>query len=274
MTPRKLLLLVIAVAVALVALPATASAWAPASTAPVHPGVQTYTEGSGQCTSNFVFTQGADTYIGQAAHCSSTGEATDTDGCLADSLPLGTRVEVDGAGVPGTMIYNSWLAMQSAGETDEETCAYNDFALIELDPSDVGKVNPSIPVFGGPEGVGTAASGDQVYTYGNSSLRAGITRTSPKSGAVVERTEGGWSYSLYTATPGIPGDSGSAFLNETGQALGTLSTVAIAPLPASNGVGDMGSELAYARSHGFPNLQLVNGTEPFTPKLGGVLPTG
>jgi len=91
---------------------------------------------------------------------------------------------------------------------------------------------------------------------------------------VVERTEGGWSYSLYTATPGIPGDSGSAFLNETGQALGTLSRVAIAPLPASNGVGDMGSELAYARSHGFPNLQLVNRTEPFTPKLGGVLPTG
>lgn len=274
MTPRKLLLLLIATIAALAALPATASAWAPADTAPIHPGVQTYTEGSGQCTSNFIFTQGADTYIGQAAHCSGTGAATETDGCLAESLPLGTKVDVDGASVRGTMVYNSWIAMQQAGEGDDETCAYNDFALIKLDPADVGKVNPSIPVFGGPEGVGTAAAGEQIYTYGNSSLRGGITQLSPKSGAVVERTEGGWSYSLYTVTPGIPGDSGSAFLNETGQALGTLSTVAIAPLPASNGVGDIGSELAYARSHGFPSLQLENGTEPFTPKLGGVLPAG
>ena len=37
------------------------------------------------------------TYIGQAAHCASTGAATDTDGCLAASLPLGTPVEVTGA---------------------------------------------------------------------------------------------------------------------------------------------------------------------------------
>ncbi len=161
--------------------------------------------------------------------------------------------------------------MQAKGETDEETCAYNDLALVELDPSDVANVNPSIPVFGGPTGVGTAKAGDQIYTYGNSSLRGGITQLSPKSGAVVEATPGGWSYSLYTVTPGIPGDSGSAFLNSTGAALGTLSTVAIAPLPASNGVGDIGKELAYARANGHPDLQLVNGTEPFKAKLFGLI---
>lgn len=63
----------------------------------------------------------------------------------------------------------------------------------------------------------------------------------------------------------------SAFLTASGEALGTLSTVAIAPLPASNGVGDIGSELAYARGNGHPNLQLVNGTEPFKPKLLGLI---
>ena len=161
--------------------------------------------------------------------------------------------------------------MQANGETDEETCAYNDFALVELDPSDVSKVNPSIPVFGGPQGIGRSAAGEQVYTYGNSSLRGGVTQLSPKSGATIEETPGGWSYSLYTVTPGIPGDSGSAFLNATGQALGTLSTVAIAPLPASNGVADIGKELAYARANGLPGLTLENGTEPFRAKLLGLV---
>jgi hypothetical protein len=263
-----LILALIALAVG----PSLASAWAPAATAPIHPGVMTNTDGSGQCTSNFIFSRGNDTYIGQAAHCSSTGAATDTDGCTSQSLPLGTRVEIDGASVKGTLAYNSWLTMQADGEADEETCAYNDLALVRIDPTDVGKVNPSIPDFGGPTGVGTAAAGQQVYTYGNSSLRGGVTALSPKNGLVVERTPGGWSYSVYTLTPGIPGDSGSAFLNANGAALGTLSTVAIAPLPASNGVGDVGSELAYARAHGFDGLELVNGTEPFAKKLLGKVP--
>lgn len=270
-TIRRRTIAIFAALAAFAFAPAAASAWAPAATAPIHPGVQTVTDGSGQCTSNFIFTEGSDTFIGQAAHCSGTGAATDTNGCDAASLPLGTRVEIDGASVKGTMVYNSWLSMQAAGESDEETCAYNDLALVKIDPADVGKVNPSVPNFGGPEGVGTAQAGEQVYTYGNSSLRAGVTLLSPKNGAVIERTPGGWSYSLYTVSPGIPGDSGSAFLNSDGQALGTLSTVAIAPLPASNGVGDIGSELAYARNHGFPSLVLENGTEPFTPKVLGLV---
>ena len=259
-------------ALALWLTPTDASAWAPAATAPIHPGVMTNTEGSGQCTSNFIFTRGSDTYIGQAAHCSSTGAATDTDGCTSASLPLGTKVDVDGASVRGTLAYNSWLTMQGNGEADEETCAYNDLALVRIDPADVARVNPSIPDFGGPTGVGTAAAGQQVYSYGNSSLRQGITLLSPKNGVVVETTPGGWSYTAYTLTPGIPGDSGSAFLNRDGAALGTLSTVAIAPLPASNGVGDVGREIAYARAHGFDGLQLVNGTEPFQTKLLGRVP--
>src|SRR6185436_4295297 len=133
--------------------PAGASAWAPAATAPVHPGVQTFTDGA-QCTANFIFTSGGNTYIGQAAHCSSTGAATDTDGCLSASLPLGTSVEVTGASHPGTLAYNSWLTMQANGESNADTCAYNDLALVKLDPADVGKVNPSVPGFGGPTGVG------------------------------------------------------------------------------------------------------------------------
>lgn len=263
---RRMLVALAAALIALALGPAGASAWAPAGTATIHPGVQVFTAGA-QCTANFVFTAGTETYLGQAAHCSGTGSSTDTDGCTSGSLPLGTPVDVTGASAPGKLAYNSWLAMQSAHEADAETCAYDDLALIELDPADVGKVNPSVPHWGGPAGVGTAAAADSVYSYGNSELRGGVTQLSPKQGKVVQVSPGGWSYTLYTLTPGIPGDSGSAFLNAKGEALGILSTVAIAPLAASNGVGDLGREIAYARAHGFPDLTLVAGTVPFQASL-------
>src|SRR3954449_7036997 len=92
-------------------------AWAPAASASVHPGVMTFTAGA-QCTANFVYTDGTNTYLGQAAHCSGTGSSTDTDGCSSASLPKGTAVTVDGASRPGTMVYNSWIRMQKAGEKD------------------------------------------------------------------------------------------------------------------------------------------------------------
>src|ERR687892_2735627 len=143
MNRKALTALLGAVAIsAFVIAPAGASAWAPADQATIHPGVMTFTDGA-QCTSNFVYQDGATVYLGQAAHCSGTGAATETDGCDSESLPLGTPVEVGGASQPGTLAYNSWITMQQVGETDENACAYNDFALIRLDPADVGKVDSS-----------------------------------------------------------------------------------------------------------------------------------
>jgi hypothetical protein len=275
MNRKALTALLGAVAIsAFVIAPAGASAWAPADQATIHPGVMTFTEGA-QCTSNFVYQNGSTVYLGQAAHCSGTGAATETDGCDSESLPNGTAVEVDGASQPGTMVYNSWLAMQASGETDADTCAFNDLALIRLDPADVANVNPSVPGFGGPTGVGSwGGTGSTVYTYGNSSLRGGVTALSPKQGTVVQNAPSGWSHDVYTATPGIPGDSGSGFLNATGGAIGVLSTVQLAPLAGSNGVGDLPKELAYAQTHGFGGTSLVPGTEPFTPNTVGAVLKG
>jgi hypothetical protein len=259
---------------AFVIAPAGASAWAPADQATIHPGVMTFTEGA-QCTSNFVYQDGSSVYLGQAAHCSGTGAATETDGCDSESLPNGTPVEVDGASQPGTMVYNSWLAMQASGETDADTCAYNDLALVRLNPADVANVNPSVPGFGGPTGLGSwGGTGSTVYTYGNSSLRGGVTALSPKQGTVVQNDPSGWSHDVYTATPGIPGDSGSGFLNDTGGAIGVLSTVQLAPLAGSNGVGDLPKELAYAQAHGFGGTNLVPGTEPFSANTVGAVLKG
>jgi hypothetical protein len=258
-----------------------APAWAPADTAQIHPGTMMYTEGA-QCTANFVYTDGAgDVYVGYAAHCAGLGEATDTNGCEAESLPLGTRVTFNEGGSlvdegtvvgGGTLVYSSWLTMHQLGTTDANTCAYNDLALVKVDAADVSKVNPSIPFWGGPTGIDTdgTAAGDRVYTYGNSSLRAGISALSPHTGISLgdAAEDGGWSHPLYTVTPGVPGDSGSAFVSADGKAIGVLSTLGLAPLPLSNNIGDLGKELAFAQQHsGISGLSLVNGTEPFDPVL-------
>jgi hypothetical protein len=258
---------------------AAAPTWAPADSATIHPGVQMYTDGA-QCTGNFVFTDGAaNVYVGYAAHCAGTGAATDTNGCDAGSLPLGTKVDfVEGGSLvtagekvgTGTLVYNSWLAMQQAGTTDANACDYNDFALVKVDPEYVADVNPSIPFWGGPVGIDTdgTAAGETVYSYGNSSLRGGVEALSPKQGTSLGTTGDGWSHPVYTVSPGVPGDSGSAFLDAEGNALGTLSTLAIAPLAGSNGVGDLNHELEFAKaSSGIAGLALVPGTEPFSPLL-------
>lgn len=255
---------------ALLALPSVASAWAPASSASIHPGVQTFTAGA-QCTSNFVFEEGGTVYLGQAAHCSGTGTQTETNGCTSGSLSLGTPVEVSGASQPGTLAYNSWLTMQGDGESDPSTCAFNDLALIRLNPADVGRVNPSVPGFGGPTAVGTVGGfGSTVYSYGNSELRGGVPQLSPKQGTVVGSEGEGWSHEVVTVTPGVPGDSGSGFMNESGEAVGVLSTLQLAPLAGSNGVGDLERELAYLHAHsGLTEMRLVPGTQPFNSSLAG-----
>jgi hypothetical protein len=265
---RVLLALAAAFACAVLA-PAAASAQGE-----IHPGVQTFTDG-GQCTANFIYRDAGSTYIGQAAHCASTGAATDTNGCEADSLPLGTPVEVGGATQPGTLAYSSWLTMQANGEGNADACEYNDFALVRLDPADAGRVDPTVPGFGGPTAVAPAPTnlGATVYSYGNSSLRGGVEALSPKQGIVVENQGNGWSRNVYTLTPGIPGDSGSGFLDSTGRAIGTLSTLTIAPTAGSNGIGDLSRELDYARANGFGGVQLVPGTRPFNPNVVGAILT-
>jgi hypothetical protein len=248
--------------------------WAPSSSAAIHPGVQLFTSGA-QCTANFIYDDGTNVYIGQAAHCSGTGGNTQTNGCTSGSLPVGTQVQVTGASKPGVMVYNSWLTMQGLREADANTCQYNDLALVKLDPSDVAKVNPSVPHWGGPVGLNSTGTtpGENVYSYGNSELRGGVSQTSPKQGTSQGDTGAGWSHTVLTYNPGIPGDSGSGFLNATGNALGVLSTIDVGvPTGVTNGVGDLSRELSYMHAHSsFSGAQLVLGTDPFS---AGALPVG
>jgi hypothetical protein len=255
--------------------------WAAPGRAAITPGVQMYTAGA-QCTANFVFTdKRGGVYVGYSAHCAGRGAATDTNGCDVSSQPLGTRVDfvtggsLVGGGTKvgsGRLAYSSWRAMDAAGTTDQQTCAFNDFALVKVAARDVAKVNPSVPFYGGPTGIdrdGTSA-GERVYSYGNSSLRAGVSLLSPKLGVALgdAPADEGWSHGVYTVSPGVPGDSGSGFMTRGGKAVGTLSTVAIAPLPLSNQTGDLLRELRFARAtSGIKGLRLTKGTVPFSSAL-------
>lgn len=254
-----------------------AGSWAPVGKANITPGVQTYTDGAGQCTANFVFTdRRGRVYVGQAAHCATQGESSDTNGCKVKSLPTGTPVTFRSGGSAvsdgetvgsGTLAYSSWITMRKAGETDEATCAYNDFALVRVDRGSVDAVNPSLPFWGGPVGLASQGveDGETVHSYGNSSLRAGISELSPQTGRATgdDPSRDGWAHDLHAKRPGIPGDSGSAFLDGKGDALGTLSTLGLS-IPITNTIGDLYQELSYARKHsGIKGLRLVLGTRKF-----------
>jgi V8-like Glu-specific endopeptidase len=158
--------------------------------------------------------------------------------------------------------------MQKRGTKDAARCAFNDFALVRVDPASVSKVNPTVPVWGGPNAIAstTLKAGTSIYTVGNSSLRTGTAAA--KTGSVMRVVGGGLAYDIKTSNPGIPGDSGSGFMDARGRAAGVLSTlsVGIGLTPVSNTMGDLFRELNYAKLYGgISGLYLVKGTRPFAP---------
>lgn len=242
-------------------------AWAAAGSATIHPGTPTLTQGAG-CTANFVYTDSSGAvYLGQAAHCSGTDSAALAgSGCTTRSRPLGTKVDLPESGVSGTLAYSSWLAMQGKRETDPVACQFNDFALIRIPADALARVNPSVPVFGGPVSVASGGfePGAAVVGYGNSNLHAGLEPLSAQRGFAIGTDASGWYHVVYLATPGVPGDSGGGYLDGAGGAIGELVSLNTIP-PGSNSLTDIAKALAYARAHsGIKGLKLVPGTEPFT----------
>ncbi|MBW3658400.1 MAG: serine protease [Actinobacteria bacterium] len=255
--PALLSLLVALVAVLLPGAPADAAGGA------IRPGVELVTDGA-QCTANFIFTDRTGArFIGMSAHCASATDGTTPDGCRERSLPLGTEVRIDGATRPGTLAYSSWSTMRRVGERDRSTCLYNDFALVRIDPADHRRVNPTVPVFGGPTGIAArSAAGDRVYSYGNSGLRPG-DRLDAKRGRSYGTTADGWATRVFTFTPGIPGDSGSGFLDAQGRAIGVLSSLSIFPGPGDNTITNLAKALEYMERHTALRVHMPDGWRPF-----------
>lgn len=249
----------------------TATGWPAADDAAIRPGVHLEI-GDNDCTANFVFrtADNSTLYLGMAAHCAAFGDTTQTDGCETPTRPLGTLVTIEGATQPGVVAYSSWVAMQANYEPDQFTCAFNDFALVRIDPADRSRVHPAMFHYGGPTGMvsSSPAPGTQVLTVGASDTRPGQEELDRREGRVVSNAGAGWSTAIFTATPGVPGDSGSGVLTGDGRALGSLATVSLAPVPASNGITNLAKALPYAAANG-ANVDLVT----WALLAPGILPT-
>jgi hypothetical protein len=253
--------------------PTAAAAAHPAQrsgTADITPGVVMFTpvaQGStSACTAAFVFTGPEATYLGYAAHCAARGEATGLSGCAERTLPVGTSVAIEGADgfrTSGRLAYTSWRTMQDVGETDEALCTLNDFALVQLSPEDVGRVDPTVPALGGPTDLdsdGTVA-GEPVYSYQPQNGGRAV-----KSGQSLGVETAGLTHRVDTSPPGRPGDSGSGYLDGEGRAFGVLSTLFLDG-SRTNGVTDLAHALAYAsRYGGIGTVSLVLGERPFAPR--------
>jgi hypothetical protein len=262
---RRIAVLGVAVtALALVGGPAQA---APAAGAPITPGALMISpvdeRVTSSCTAAFVFAGSATTYLGYAAHCAGASESMGLSGCEEPTLPLGTDVTIvgnDGSRASGHLAYTSWGTMQQRGESDPELCLHNDFALVELNPADVPRVDPTVPVLGGPTGLDSDGTvfGEPVASY---QPQAGPT--SVKQGRSLGTSFGGLAHRVETTPPGRPGDSGSGYLDGDGRAFGVLSTL-FTDGSATNGVTDLAHALDYANAFGgIGRVALVPGSQPF-----------
>ncbi len=243
--------------------------WAPASKAKIHPGVRV-----SACTANFVFYDSRYVYLGLGATC---------------APPWGTKVKIEGASRPGTIVYDSGVV---------GCCGHpNDFALVRLDNVDNGKVNPSVPFWGGPtSGGGRSKTGNPVYSYGNFASPSGSTDRSPKVGldtspvdtnvAYADEaqrvhplrgdTNGGWTHYAQMVLPAngnyecdptsdelCGADLGAPVLDANGRALGVLGALGH---DTSSHICDLTKAIASMKSktnlHG---VRLATGTTAFVP---------
>ncbi|MDQ4119548.1 MAG: serine protease [Actinomycetota bacterium] len=253
--------------------PAAASAapqhpFAPGGEAAIGPGVQVATpvgDGAELCTANFVYSDGSTVYLGTAAHCMGTAEAgASVDGCAEPVMGEGTGVSIrgrDGKDYAGTLAYNSWATMQATGETDPALCTENDFALVAIAPEDVARTSPTVPGFGGPTALDTDGTkdGERVYSY-----QPNQVAVAPNKQGVSMGQPDPWTHVVATVPPGVPGDSGSGYLDAQGRAFGSLSSL-MAPT-TTNGVTDVAQALSYASTNGpVGDVELVQGDRPFSP---------
>lgn len=261
---RRIAVLGVAViAMALMGSPAHAAP----SAAAITPGVRMISpvdqRVTSSCTAAFVFAGEDAMYLGYAAHCAGVSESMGLSGCAEPTLPLGTDVTImanDGSRASGRLAYTSWGTMQERGESDPARCMYNDFALVEVDPADVARVDPTVPVFGGPVGLDTDGTtfGERVVSY-----QPQNGGTSAKQGRSLGTSGGGLAHRVETRPPGRPGDSGSGYLDGEGRAFGVLSTL-FTDGSATNGVTDLAHALDYANTYGgIGQISLVPGTRPF-----------
>lgn len=215
------------------------------------------------CTGSFVFRNERATFMSYAAHCAIPVQERHATGCDYETLPLGTRVSLrgqNGARAEGRLAYSAWATMREIGETDDDPCRYNDFALVAIDRADVALVDPSVPVVGGPTRLDRTPPErfERVLSY-----QPYVTEPALKQGVSLGVRGNGWTHRVDVSPSANLGDSGSGLLDSEGAAFGILATRYLDRL-ATSGVTDLRRAVAYAERYGdVGSLELVPGTTPF-----------
>jgi hypothetical protein len=219
------------VAVAVLAAGLAVSARTSAAPAIIQPGAP-IVAGNALCTLNWIYDGSGGPYAGTAGHCVSS---------------VGQRVDLDEAGaMPGGFGSVAYIS----GKLD--------FALIRIDPEDVGRVSaamrghPNIPR--GVSTVATSSVGDtmQFSGYGTGVDLTPTTRERRQGVLGYNDGEQHYIYGVVTF-----GDSGGpvADVTDGNKAFGIVTTVGAGatPMPqAGEGGVSLDGLLADARAHGFP----------------------
>ena len=246
--------------------------WGDPESKGIRPGNNITTNGA-SCTTSFIFTDNNGRYfVSTAAHCIVPGESTSVDGCSATYTDLSSTVsqmdvyDPSGSIAPDTVAlpayYSSWHAMQDFNESSAAACNGNDFALLEVPAEHIDLLHPASLHFRAPTGIPATSealqpAGAMIWGYGASTLKLGVSPLHPKAGFVLQTANDGWSYTVYLATPGIPGDSGGHIMTDDGRALGVASTLALAPFALSNNYTNISKAIEYAERYLGHDLDIV-----------------
>jgi hypothetical protein len=233
-------------------------AGAPDARAAIGPGIEV----DHVCTSNFVFRDATDLYLGTASHCFDQAWRPGGPACPVPAKRPGAQVTIDGASRSGTLAYVSSVAMEAKGEKDFDTCVNNDFALVRVHPGDHALVDPAMPQWGGPVGLRRAdmKRHETMLSYGLSDVHGKVEPLRPREGYFDATVYGGWVHVTYFASMALFGDSGSGVLDGAGGAVGIVTKL---EYPNATRVLDLEKALAYMRASGGPDARLVSSATPF-----------
>lgn len=250
---RRTVILATVVVVTLVAVPLQALPNAPAlgssgadegwpspSSAGVRPGVDI----GGNCTANFLFSDPTNTtfYIGTAAHC-------------VDNHAIGDLIRINHGQAIGVLVYSGWKTLDDGGTGRCDFDSAQDFALVRIKDQYEDNIHPAMLAYGGPTHMQRLSSiGDKVLTYGDSPFWAGVDTLQMREGYVV--SPGLCITDIYTAGPGLPGDSGSPVVLEEGGTVGVLTTLQFAPEAGSNGVVTLDQAVAFMEKNTALDVEL------------------
>lgn len=220
-------------ALGLVALTGTAAACEGLS-----PGDQMVTD-AGLCTLAFILADANDLYFATAGHC----------------IQVDQRASTPDHGEIGVGVFH-FLEPETGSSSDGSPGM--DFGLVRIHPEQYAKLNPKVCGWDGPVGLYEGGNeGGGVRHYGHGLIFGDLGPTTQQREGLFLFTD---EQAFYWTGAGVPGDSGSAVLDESNLAVGVFTHV-IAGVngipPADNGGTRLQRGLDLAAEAGFPDLKLV-----------------